>query len=211
MNLESPFTGYWTIDPIHSRIGFSTRHAMVTKVRGAFNDVEGFADVNGADLARSTVEVKLRVESIDTRDSDRDTHLKSEDFFHAQQFPHITFRSSSIDEVDEGQFIVSGDLSIRDVTRPITIPLELTGIDTDPFGKVRAGLEGSRRIDRKDWGVRWNALLDSGGVLVSDKVTLEFEMSLVKREAPDHDVANHGEGSEPSGDLDPETSQENPS
>ncbi|NKE09317.1 MULTISPECIES: YceI family protein [Kocuria] len=185
MNLESQFSGHWNIDPAHSRIGFSTRHAMVTKVRGAFNDVQGFAEIDPHDLTRSTVEVKLRVESIDTRDANRDAHLKSEDFFHAEDHPYITFASSAIDEVDEGQFIVSGDLTIRDITRPITIPLELTGIDTDPFGQTRAGLEGSRRIDRKDWGVQWNTPLDSGGVLVSDKVTLEFELSLIKdQEAP---------------------------
>ncbi|MDO4255284.1 MAG: YceI family protein [Kocuria sp.] len=188
MNLESQFSGRWTIDPAHSRIGFSTRHAMVTKVRGAFNDIEGFADIDLEDLTRSTVEVKLRVESIDTRDKDRDTHLMSEDFFHAQRYPFIIFQSSSIDEVDDGQFIVSGDLTIRDVTRPITIPLELTGIDTDMFGTVRAGLEGNRRIDRKDWGVRWNSVLDSGGVMVSDKVTLEFELSLTQTEETAEDT-----------------------
>lgn len=184
MNLESQFSGRWNIDPAHSRIGFSTRHAMVTKVRGAFNDIDGFADIDLNDLQRSRVEVKLRVESIDTRDKDRDQHLMSEDFFYSQRYPFIIFRSSSLDEVDEGHFIVSGDLTIRDVTRPITIPLELTGIDTDMFGTLRAGLEGTRRIDRKDWGVRWNSVLDSGGVMVSDKVTLEFELSLTRAEQP---------------------------
>ncbi|MFB6574303.1 YceI family protein [Kocuria palustris] len=183
MSAQSELTGTWSIDPTHSRVGFSSRHAMVTKVRGAFNDVSGTAQLDAKDMSRSQVRVVLQVASVDTRSPQRDAHLRSADFFDAQQHPTIEFDSTAVDEVDENQFIVIGELTIRGVTRTISVPLELLGVDTDPFGQLRAGLEGSRRIDRKDWGVSWNTPLDSGGVLVSDKITLEFELSLVK-EAP---------------------------
>ena len=183
MSAQSELTGTWSIDPTHSRVGFSSRHAMVTKVRGAFNDVSGTAQLDAEDMSRSKVRVVLSVDSVDTRSPQRDAHLRSADFFDAQQHPTIEFDSTAVDEVDENQFIVTGELTIRGITRTISVPLELLGVDTDPFGQLRAGLEGSRRIDRKDWGVSWNTPLDSGGVLVSDKSTLEFELSLVK-EAP---------------------------
>ena len=180
MSAQSELTGTWSIDPTHSRVGFSSRHAMVTKVRGAFNDVSGTAQLDAEDMSRSQVRVVLQVASVDTRSPQRDAHLRSADFFDAQQHPTIEFDSTAVDEVDENQFVVTGELTIRGVTRTISVPLELLGVDTDPFGQLRAGLEGSRRIDRKDWGVSWNTPLDSGGVLVSDKITLEFELSLVK-------------------------------
>jgi polyisoprenoid-binding protein YceI len=173
-------TGHWDIDPTHSRLGFSTRHAMVSRVRGAFNEVSGSVDI-AEDLSDSTATVVIETASVDTRSEDRDTHLRSADFFDVETYPQMRFVSSAIDEVDEGSYIVTGELTIRDMTKTVSVPLELIGIDTDPFGNLRAGLEGSRRIDRKDWGVTWNAKLDSGGVLVSDKITLEFELSLIKK------------------------------
>lgn len=175
-------TGHWDIDPSHSRLGFSTRHAMVSRVRGAFNDVSGFADI-AEDLADSTAEVIIQTASVDTRTQGRDEHLRSADFFDVETYPEIRFVSSAIDEVDEGSYIVTGELTIRDMTKTVSVPLELIGVETDPYGELRAGLEGSRRIDRKDWGVTWNTKLDSGGVLVSDKITLEFELSLIKKVA----------------------------
>ncbi|WP_209326157.1 YceI family protein [Brevibacterium renqingii] len=184
---EAPgITGHWDIDPTHSRLGFSTRHAMVSRVRGAFNTVSGSADI-AEDLSQSTATVVIETASVDTRSEDRDNHLRSADFFDVETYPEMRFVSSAIDEVDEGSFIVTGELTIRDMTKTVSVPLELIGIDTDPFGNLRAGLEGSRRIDRKDWGVTWNTKLDSGGVLVSDKISLEFELSLIKKvdeEAP---------------------------
>jgi len=192
MSAQKELTGTWSIDPTHSRVGFSSRHAMVTKVRGAFNDVSGTAQLDAEDMSRSQVRVVLQVASVDTRSPQRDAHLRSADFFDAQQHPTIEFDSTAVDEVDENQFIVTGELTIRGVTRTISVPLELLGVDTDPFGQLRAGLEGSRRIDRKDWGVSWNTPLDSGGVLVSDKITLEFELSLVKDAPAGADSAPQG-------------------
>lgn len=178
--LESQFVGNWIIDPDHSRVGFSARHAMVTKVRGAFNDVSGEVHIDSQEWSQSSARVSIDVNSIDTRNADRDSHLRNGDFFDAANYPTIDFVSTSIDEVDSNQFIVVGALTMRGVTRAVSIPLDLTGVHEDSFGNVRAGLEGGRRIDRKQWGISWNANLDAGGVMISDKISLEFELSLLK-------------------------------
>ena len=176
------YAGRWRFDPTHTRIGFSTRHAMVTKVRGAFNDFEGLITVDSDNPERSQVRLTVEVASIDTRNADRDQHLRTNDFFDAPHYPKITFVSSRVDHVDESHFIVSGDLTIRGVTKEISIPIDFVGVERDPTGNLRAGFEGSRRVDRRDFGLNWNTALDSGGVLVSDKVTLEFEVSAIKTE-----------------------------
>ncbi|MGP9537701.1 YceI family protein [Brachybacterium sp. AOP43-C2-M15] len=178
---DSPLTGQWTIDPGHSRIGFSARHAMVTKVRGAFNDVTGEASFDEADPGSARVQVVVRTESVDTRNPQRDEHLRSADFLDVESHPEMTFTSTSVEEVDDNGYIVVGELTIRDTTRSMSIPLRFVGVDTDPFGNVRAGFEGTRRLDRRDWGISWNTPLDSGGLLVGDRIQLEFEMSLIKQ------------------------------
>jgi polyisoprenoid-binding protein YceI len=127
--------------------------------------------------------VTIQVASIDTRSAQRDEHLRTNDFFDAPSYPEITFVSTRIDQVEEGNFIVSGNLTIRGVTKEISMPIEFLGVQRDPAGQLRAGFEGSRRIDRQQFGVKWNTALDSGGMLVSDKITLEFEVSAVKVEA----------------------------
>ncbi len=175
-----PLTGTYTIDPVHSRFGFVARHAMVTKVRGQFNEFSGTTTVDGAQPANSSVQVTLEVASVDTRNAQRDGHLRTNDFFDAANHPQITFVSTSISHNGEQQFDVTGDLTIKDVTRSISIPLEYAGTATDPFGNVRVGFEGSTQIQRSDYGVTYNAALETGGVLVSDKVTLEFEISAIK-------------------------------
>ncbi|MFJ6418509.1 YceI family protein [Paeniglutamicibacter sp. NPDC091659] len=178
--LDPAYSGTWRLDPTHSRIGFQARHAMVTKVRGAFNDVEGIFRVDMEDIGKSSAEISVKVASIDTRNADRDKHLRTNDFFDAPKYPDIVFRSTRIDQVDENSFIINGELTIKDTTREIAVPMEFTGVETDPYGNLRAGFEGSRRIDRREYGVNWNQLLDSGGVLVSEKVLLEFEISAIK-------------------------------
>lgn len=177
---NSQLSGTWTLDPSHSRIGFNSRHAMVTKVRGAFNDISGRAVLDLEDADASHVEVDVRMDSIDTRAAQRDEHLRGADFFDVAQYPLMTFRSTHVEEVDDNGFIVTGDLTIRDTTRTMSIPLSFVGLAEDPFGNLRAGFEGTRRIDRRDWGVSWNTPLDKGGALVSDKIVLEFELSLIK-------------------------------
>lgn len=155
---------------------------MISTVRGSFNDVTGDVRVDVDDLDGSTAQVTLKAASVDTRNGQRDDHLRSPDFFDVERFPDITFVSTNIEEIRERAYIVSGDLTIRDVTKQITIPLELGGVMVDAFGAVRAGFEGSRRVNRRDYGLEWNMPLDKGGVLVSEKIDLEFEISLVKQD-----------------------------
>jgi polyisoprenoid-binding protein YceI len=176
-------TGTYVIDPTHSRIGFVARHAMVTKVRGSFNEFEGSGWFDAEDPTRSHLELTITAASIDTRNADRDGHLRSNDFFAMDEHPQIRFRSSHVEVVDPTTYRVTGDLTIKGVTKPVTVDFELEGTATDPFGNHRIGLEGRATINRKDWGVSWNAALDAGGVLVSEKVTLELEVSAIKAEA----------------------------
>jgi polyisoprenoid-binding protein YceI len=173
-------TGTYTLDPTHTRIGFVARHAMVTKVRGSFNEFEGTATVDGDNPANSSVRVTIDAASIDTRNAQRDEHLRTNDFLALEQYPQITFVSTDIRQVDETTFEVSGDLTIKDVTNRITVPFEFEGAAQDPFGNQRIGFDGSVTISRKDYGITWNAALETGGVLVSDKIVLEFEVSAIK-------------------------------
>ena len=175
----SLLTGSYTLDPSHTRIGFVARHAMVTKVRGSFNDFEGQAVLDGDDPSRSTASVTIQVASIDTRSPQRDEHLRSNDFLAINEFPTITFVSSAVRQAGEG-FELDGDLTLRGVTRPLTIPFTFEGSATDVYGNLRVGFEGSVAISRKDFGVTWNAVLETGGVMVSDKIVLEFEVSAIK-------------------------------
>ena len=176
---RSQLTGTYTLDPSHTRIGFVARHAMVTKVRGSFNEFTGDVVVDGADPSRSSVRVTIQAASIDTRNTQRDEHLRSNDFLALTEYPTIEFVSTAVAETADG-VDVTGDLTIRGVTRPVTAPFTFEGSAVDPFGNQRLGFEGSVVINRKDWGVAWNAPLEAGGVLVSEKVTLEFEVSAVK-------------------------------
>jgi polyisoprenoid-binding protein YceI len=173
-------TGTYTLDPAHSRIGFVARHAMVTKVRGAFNEFEGTATLDGANPANSTAQVTISAASIDTRNAQRDGHLRSNDFLAMDEYPQITFVSTGARQVDDSTFELTGDLTIKGVTNPITIPFSFEGAAKDPFGNLRVGFEGAVTINRKDYGITWNAALETGGVLVSDKVVLEFEVSAIK-------------------------------
>jgi polyisoprenoid-binding protein YceI len=173
-------TGTYTIDPAHTRIGFVARHAMVTKVRGSFDEFEGTATLDGANPANSSAQVTIKAASIDTRNAQRDEHLRSNDFLSMQEYPTITFSSTGARKVDDSNYELTGDLTIKDVTKSITIPFSFEGAAKDPFGNQRVGFEGSVAINRKDYGITWNAPLETGGVLVSDRITLEFEISAIK-------------------------------
>jgi polyisoprenoid-binding protein YceI len=173
-------SGTYTLDPAHTRIGFVARHAMVTKVRGQFNDFEGSGVVDASDFTKSTVTVTIQAASIDTRNEQRDAHLRSNDFLAMEEYPQITFTSTGIQQTGPTSVELTGDLTIRGVTNTVTIPFEFEGAATDPYGNLRVGFEGSVVINRKDYGVTWNVALETGGVLVSDKVTLEFEVSAIK-------------------------------
>jgi polyisoprenoid-binding protein YceI len=172
--------GDYTIDPTHSRLGFSTRHAMVTTVRGQFKEFSGEAVIDTAAPANSTVNVTIQAAGIDTGVADRDAHLRSADFFDAETYPTITFTSTQV-ERDGDDWAITGDLTIKDVTKPLTIDFESNGSARDPFGNLRIGFEGRATISRKDWGLTWNAALETGGMLVSDKIKLDFDISAIAK------------------------------
>ena len=172
-------TGDYTIDPTHTRLGFSARHAMVTTVRGQFTDFAGTAHIDTANPAASKVVLTIKTASIDTGVADRDGHLKSGDFFDAEANPEITFVSTDVQR-DGDDWTITGDLTIKGVAKPVTIEFEFTGSARDPFGNLRVGFEGGTSINRRDWNLTWNAALETGGVLVSEKIKLEFDVSAIQ-------------------------------
>ncbi|MET9103443.1 YceI family protein [Streptomyces antibioticus] len=173
-------TGEYTIDPSHSSLGFVARHAMVTNVKGKFLDFSGSLHLDGTDPSASTASLDVTMDSIDTGSADRDGHLKSADFFKTDEFPTMTFRSTSAEALGGDDYRITGDLSILGVTRPLTIDLEFNGSAKDPFGNERVGFEGKAELLRSEWGLTWNAALETGGVLVSDKIKLNFDISAIK-------------------------------
>ena len=173
-------TGDYTIDQTHTRLGFSARHAMVTTVRGQFTDFTGTAHIDTANPAASRVALTIQTASIDTGVADRDGHLKSADFFDADNNKEITFVSTKVEREDASTWLITGDLTMKGVSKPVTIEFESTGSARDPFGNLRVGFEGATTINRKDWGLSWNAALETGGVLVSEKIKLEFDVSAIQ-------------------------------
>jgi polyisoprenoid-binding protein YceI len=173
-------TGNYTVDMAHTRIGVRARHAMVTTVRGAFTDFAGEALLDPADPSSSSVSIRIRTASIDTGQADRDVHLRSADFLDVATYPEIVFVSTEVEQIDDDVFKVLGDLTIRDTTRPVEVDFTLTGSAKDPFGNVRVGFEGALAIKRSDWGLTWNTALDTGGVLVSDRIQIEFDVSAIR-------------------------------
>jgi polyisoprenoid-binding protein YceI len=173
-------TGTYQLDVAHTRIGFVARHAMVTSVRGSFGEFEGEAHLDAADPTKSTAKVTIKVASLSTGQDQRDAHLRSPDFFDVETYPEITFASTGVEQVDSETYRVTGDLTIKDTTRPVTVEFTFNGSAKDPFGNLRAGFEGKATVNRKDWGLTWNAALETGGFLVSDKIKLEFDVSAVK-------------------------------
>jgi polyisoprenoid-binding protein YceI len=178
--LHTPLTGSYAIDPTHSRVGFVARHAMVTKVRGSFNEFAGTGYLDVENPAASQLELTIQAASIDTSNADRDAHLRSNDFFDMESHPEIRFVSTSVDTVGPDRYRVTGDLTIKGVTKPVTVDFDYTGTAVDPYGNQRVGFEGQTTVNRKDWGVNWNAALDAGGVLVGEKVVLEFDVSAIR-------------------------------
>lgn len=176
----SAYAGTWAFDPSHSRLGFETRHAVITKVRGHFANFEGSVTVDAANVAASSVNVSAQLDSIDTGNADRDGHLKSADFFDVENNKELSFVSTSIAPAGD-DFVVTGDLTLNGVTKSVELKVELTGTATDPFGNARAGFEGTGEISRKDFGLTWNVALETGGFLVSDNIKLQLDISAIKQ------------------------------
>ncbi|MEU0209879.1 YceI family protein [Streptomyces canus] len=173
-------TGDYTIDASHSTIGFTVRHAMVTNVKGKFDEFSGSLHLDGGDPSASTASIDVKMDSIDTGSEDRDGHLKSADFFKIEEFPTMTFRSTKAEALGDEDYRITGDLTILGTTKPLTIDLEFNGAAKDPFGNERVGFEGKAEIKRSEWGLTWNAALETGGVLISDKIKLSFDISAIK-------------------------------
>ena len=176
----SHLSGTYTIDPTHSEIGFSVRHAMVTTVRGQFAEYDGKLQLDGANPAASTAEVTIKVVSIDTNQEQRDGHLRTGDFFDAESHPEITFTSTAAEQVDAETYRLTGDLTIKGIAKPVSIDFTFNGAAKDLYGNERVGFEGSTTINRTDWGLSYNAALETGGVLIGEKVKLSFDISAIK-------------------------------
>ncbi|MFF5438645.1 YceI family protein [Streptomyces achromogenes] len=173
-------TGRWTIDRPHSHIGFSVRHAMVTTVRGAFTDYDSTLYFDGAQPSESRADLVIRVASVDTGVEQRDAHIIGPDFFDARHYPEMTFHSTSTVHEGGETFRMTGDLTIRDVTRPVDLHIDYLGSVLDPFGFERAGFDGTTTIDRTEWGLVYNQRLKAGGTMVSEKVRLQFDISAIR-------------------------------
>lgn len=171
----------WTIDTSHTRVNFAVRHMMIANVYGTFEAVTGVVDFNEADPTRSTVEVQIAADSLSTRDEKRDAHLKSADFLDVANHPHLTFKSTRIEKTGENTGRITGDLTIRGVTRPVVLDVEYNGQAKSPWGTVSAGFTATAKINRKDWGLTWNMALETGGWLVGDEVKITIEAEIVKQ------------------------------
>ena len=174
-------TGTWALDPSHTRVGFSAKHAMVATVRGQFNEFGGTLTLDGAAPEKSAADVTISAASISTGNDDRDNHLRSGDFLDIETHPELTFRSTGVRYDGGDDFVMTGELSIRGTTRPVELSVELEGLASDPFGHERIGFSGETTISRKDFGLTWNVALEAGGVLVSDKVKITLDVSAIRQ------------------------------
>jgi polyisoprenoid-binding protein YceI len=176
---EIPMPGRWELDPVHSQVQFVARHMMVSKVRGFFRQLDGMLYIHEApELSR--VEVTILASSIDTGDATRDEHLRSPDFLDVEHYPEITYRSTGVQPGDDEKWYVAGLLTIRDTTRPVPLTVEFCGVNPDPWGKTRAGFLASTEINREDFDITWNQVLESGGFLVGKGVRIEIDAELVR-------------------------------
>jgi polyisoprenoid-binding protein YceI len=177
---EVPTAGTYDLDPAHTTLGFEARHLMVTKVRGHFNKFGGELIVDEVP-ERSSATIQIEAASLDSGVPDRDAHLKSQDFLWVEKYPRITFRSTSLNPGPDGDWELAGELTIRDVTKPVTLKVDFGGGTNDPFGKQRIFLSATAELDREDWGMTWNMALEAGGVLVSKKIKADLEIAAIRR------------------------------
>ena len=175
---EVPVPGSWNLDPTHTTTTFEVRHMMISKVRGAFSMAAGTIDV-AEDPTQSTVEVTIDVASVESGTEDRDNHLRSPEFFDVENYPQMTFRSTSVETVGDG-YRMNGDLTIKDITKPVTLDFEFTGGLIDPYGNPRVAFSASLEADREDWGLTWNMALETGGVMVGKKIKISIDTEAVK-------------------------------
>jgi polyisoprenoid-binding protein YceI len=171
----------WTLDSHHSEIGFKVKHLMVTNVRGVFNEYNGTVQTKGEDFSNADIELSINTGSVSTNNTGRDTHLKSPDFFDAETFKEIKFKGISLEKVSDNEYTLHGDLTIKNVTKEIKLDVEFNGIVKDPYGNTKAGFEITGKISRKEFGLTWNAALETGGVVVGDEVTIKCDIQLLQQ------------------------------
>lgn len=171
----------WQLDASHSEISFSARHMMISRVRGQFESFSGSVNLDEANPEQSTVEVQIDAASINTRDAQRDGHLKSADFLDVETYPHLTFKSTSVQRTGDATAKLMGDLTIRGVTKPVTLDVTYEGQAKSPWGTTSAGFSATTKIDRKAWGLTWNQALETGGILVGEEITININLELVKQ------------------------------
>ncbi len=179
----------WKIDPAHSQIDFAVKHMMISTVRGRFENFTGEVNFNEQDPARSIVTVKIEAASINTREPNRDAHLRSPDFLDVEKFPYLTFRSTRVDVLDEHHGRLTGDLTIKNETHPVTLEVEYQGQAKSPWGTMSAGFEARTTLLRKNWGISWNKALETGGVLVGDEIKIEISLEIVQQGVPEVEAA----------------------
>lgn len=173
----------WQVDPAHSGVHFMVRHMVIAKVRGRFTRWSAKLRIDTADLGKASVEAEIDARSIDTGEPDRDTHLRSADFLHAEKYPVLTYRSRRVEVLSADHLRVTGELTIREVTREVVLDVEYGGLGKDPWGNQRSGFTAKTAINRKDYGLTWNQALETGGVLVADKVDIEIEIEALQQAA----------------------------
>jgi polyisoprenoid-binding protein YceI len=171
----------WNIDAMHSHVTFSVRHMVVSTVKGHFNVLSGTLDVDAANPANSWVRAEIDAASIDTNEPNRDKHLCAPDFFDVEKYPKITFKSTEVEPVRDNDYKVTGDLTLHGVTKPVIFDVEYSGEVKDPYGFRRAGFSGKTKISRKEWGLTWHTLLETGGAVVSDEVKIEVDLEAVTK------------------------------
>lgn len=174
-------TTKWALDPTHSELGFKIKHLMITNVSGNFNKFEVTAESKDEEFTNAKVNVSIAVDSINTNNAQRDEHLRTADFFEADKFPNIVFRSTSIEKVDDENFVLTGDLTIRDITKSVKLNLEYSGVSKDPWGNEKAGFSLNGKINRKDFGITYNATLETGGLMLGEELKIIGEIQLVKQ------------------------------
>lgn len=173
-------TTKWSLDPMHSEINFKVKHMMIANVSGSFNKFNASAETEGNDFTKAKINFNAEVNSIDTNNEQRDGHLRSPEFFDAEKFPHIKFESTSVEKKNEEEYALNGNLTVKDVTKPVSLQMNFGGIGKDPYGNTKAGFTVEGKINRKDFGLSWNAPLETGGVLVGEELKIQSEIQMLK-------------------------------
>lgn len=171
----------WAIDPMHSEIQFKVRHMMISTVTGRFTTFEGGLETENEDFDGAAIHFVAQIDSITTNNQQRDAHLKSNDFFNVETYPQLTFQNGTLAKTTDGKYTLTGDLTIREVTKQVTLDVEHFGIMVDPYGNTKAGFEINGQIDRKEFNLRWSAVTEAGGIVVSDEVKLNLNVQLAKQ------------------------------